>query len=149
MEKIINIGGKEVKMRASALIPRLYRFRFERDIIRDMTALKKAFNKKNELPEDATEEQKQDAALSEMNLMIFENVAYIMAKHADPSIPDDPNEWLDGFEMFSIYEIFPEILQMWNLNNETTSKPKKNKRNCQGENGSGIHASLRGAEPVR
>lgn len=125
MEKIINIGGKEVKMRASALIPRLYRFRFGRDIIRDMTALKKAFNKKNELPEDATEEQKQDAALSEMNLMIFENVAYIMAKHADPSIPDDPNEWLDGFEMFSIYEIFPEILQMWNLNNETTSKPKK------------------------
>ena len=125
MEKIINIGGKEVKMRASALIPRLYRFRFGRDIIRDMTALKKAFNKKNELPENATEEQKQDAALSEMNLMIFENVAYIMAKHADPSIPDDPNEWLDGFEMFSIYEIFPEILQMWNLNNETTSKPKK------------------------
>lgn len=125
MEKIINIGGKEVKMRASALIPRLYRFRFGRDIIRDMTALKKAFNKKNELPEDATEEQKQDAALSEMNLMIFENVAYIMAKHADPSIPDDPNEWMDGFEMFSIYEIFPEILQMWNLNNETTSKPKK------------------------
>lgn len=125
MEKIINIGGKEVKMRASALIPRLYRFRFGRDIIRDMTALKKAFNKKNELPEDATEEQKQDAALLEMNLMIFENVAYIMAKHADPSIPDDPNEWLDGFEMFSIYEIFPEILQMWNLNNETTSKPKK------------------------
>ena len=125
MEKIINIGGKEVKMRASALIPRLYRFRFGRDIIRDMTALKKAFNKKNELPEDATEEQKQDAALSEMNLMIFENVAYIMAKHADPSIPDDPNEWLDGFEMFSIYEILPEILQMWKLNNETTSKPKK------------------------
>ena len=125
MEKIINIGGKEVKMRASALIPRLYRFRFGRDIIRDMTALKKAFNKKNELPEDATEEQKQDAALSEMNLMIFENVAYIMAKHADPSSPDDPNEWLDGFEIFSIYEIFPEILQMWNLNNETTSKPKK------------------------
>ena len=125
MEKIINIGGKEVKMRASALIPRLYRFRFGRDIIRDMAALKKAFNKKNELPEDATEEQKQDAALSEMNLMIFENVAYIMAKHADPSIPDDPNEWLDGFEMFSIYEIFPEILQMWNLNNEITSKPKK------------------------
>lgn len=125
MEKVINIGGKEVKMRASALIPRLYRFRFGRDIIRDMTTLKKAFNKKNELPEDATEEQKQDAAISEMNLMIFENVAYIMAKHADPSIPDDPNEWLDGFEMFSIYEIFPEILQMWNLNNETTSKPKK------------------------
>lgn len=125
MEKTITIGGKEVRMRASALIPRLYRFRFGRDILRDMTSLKKAYNKKKELPEDATEEQIQDAALSEMDLMIFENVAYIMAKHADPSIPDDPNEWLDQFEMFSIYEIFPEILQMWAINNQTTSIPKK------------------------
>ena len=125
MEKVINIGGKDVKMRASALIPRMYRFKFGRDILWDMTSLKKAFKKRSELPEDATDEQKEEATLSEINLMIFENVAYIMAKHADPSIPDDPNEWLDGFEMFSIYEIFPEILQMWNLNNETTSKPKK------------------------
>lgn len=125
MEKIINIGGKNVKMRASALIPRMYRFKFGRDILRDMTSLKKAFKKRNELPEDATEEQKEEAALSEINLMIFENVAYIMAKHADPTIPDDPDEWLDGFEMFSIYEVFPEILKMWELNNATTSKPKK------------------------
>ena len=125
MEKVINIGGKDVKMRASALIPRMYRFKFGRDILRDMTSLKKAFKKRSEIPEDATDEQKEEAALSEMDLTIFENVAYIMAKHADPAIPDDPDEWLDGFEMFSIYEVFPEILEMWELNNATTSKPKK------------------------
>lgn len=125
MEKVINIGGKDVKMRASALIPRMYRFKFGRDILRDMTSLKKAFKKRSELPEDATDEQKEEAALSEMDLTIFENVAYIMAKHADPAIPDDPDEWLDGFEMFSIYEVFPEILEMWEINNATTSKPKK------------------------
>lgn len=125
MEKVINIGGKDVKMRASALIPRMYRFKFGRDILRDMTSLKKAFKKRSELPEDATDEQKEEATLSEINLMIFENVAYIMAKHADPTIPDDPDEWLDGFEMFSIYEVFPEILNMWELNNATTSQPKK------------------------
>lgn len=125
MDKVINIGGKDVKMRASALIPRMYRFKFGRDILRDMTSLKKAFKKRSELSEDATDEQKEEAALSEMDLTIFENVAYIMAKHADPAIPDDPDEWLDGFEMFSIYEVFPEILEMWELNNATTSKPKK------------------------
>lgn len=125
MEKVINIGGKDVKMRASALIPRMYRFKFGRDILRDMTSLKKAFKKRSELPEDATDEQKEEAALSEMDLTIFENVAYIMAKHADPAIPDDPDEWLDGFEMFSIYEVFSEILEMWEINNATTSKPKK------------------------
>ena len=125
MEKVINIGGKDVKMRASALIPRMYRFKFGRDILRDMTSLKKAFKKRSELPEDATDEQKEEATLSEINLMIFENVAYIMAKHADARIADDPDEWLDGFEMFSIYEVFPEILNMWELNNATTSQPKK------------------------
>ena len=125
MEKVINIGVKDVKMRASALIPRMYRFKFGRDILRDMTSLKKAFKKRNELPKDATDEQKEEAALSEMDLTIFENVAYIMAKHADQTIPENPDEWLDGFEMFSIYEVFPEILEMWELNNATTSKPKK------------------------
>ena len=125
MERTITISGKDVKMRASALIPRLYRFRFGRDIIRDMASLQKAYKKKQDLPEDATEEEKIDAEFSVVDLMVFENVAYIMAKHADPSIPDDPNEWLDGFDMFSIYEILPEILQMWNLSNAQTSKPKK------------------------
>ena len=125
MERTITISGKDVKMRASALIPRLYRFRFGRDIIRDMASLQKAYNKKQALPEDAKEEEKIDAEFSVVDLMVFENVAYIMAKHADPSIPDDPNEWLDGFDMFSIYEILPEILQMWNLSNAQTSKPKK------------------------
>lgn len=125
MEKILNIDGKEVKMRASALIPRMYRFKFGRDIIRDMNSLRKAYKKIMDLPKDATEEEKEDAQLSVVDLTIFENVAFVMAKHADPSIPDTPDEWLDGFEMFSIYEVLPEILNLWSLSNATTSAPKK------------------------
>lgn len=112
-------------MRASALIPRMYRFKFGRDIIRDMNSLRKAYKKIMDLPEDATEEEKEDAQLSVVDLTIFENVAFVMAKHADPSIPDTPDEWLDGFEMFSIYEVLPEILNLWALSNATTSAPKK------------------------
>lgn len=125
MEKVLSIDGKQVKMRASALIPRLYRFKFRRDIIRDMVSLKNAYEKAKNLPDDATEEERQEAQLSAMDLTIFENVAYIMAKHADPSIPDTADEWLDGFKMFSIYEILPEILELWEMSNGTTSKPKK------------------------
>lgn len=125
MEKVLSIDGKQVKMRASALIPRLYRFKFRRDIIRDMVSLKNAYEKARKLPDDATEEERQEAQLSALDLTIFENVAYIMAKHADPSIPDTADEWLDGFEMFSIYEILPEILELWEMSNGTTSKPKK------------------------
>lgn len=121
MEKVIIVGNKEVKMRASALIPRLYRFKFGRDMISDMTSLKKAFDKVEKLPENATEE----AQLSVLDLTIFENVAYIMAKHADNSQPDNPDEWLDQFEMFSIYQVLPQILALWNMSTATTSAPKK------------------------
>ena len=47
---------------------------------------------------DATEEQIQDAQLSAMDLTLFENVAYMMAKHADKTIPADPDDWLDSLE---------------------------------------------------
>lgn len=112
-------------MRASALIPRMYRFKFGRDIIRDMNSLRKAYKKIMDLPKNATEEEKEDAQFSVVDLTIFENVAFVMAKHADPSIPDTPDEWLDGFEMFSIYEVLPEILKLWSLSSATTSVPKK------------------------
>ena len=46
------------------------------------------------------------------DLEIFENVAYIMAFHADPTIPKTIDEWLEQFEMFSIYEVLPEIMEL-------------------------------------
>ena len=126
MEKTIVIDGKEVRMRASALVPRLYRFKFGRDMISDMRQLQKAFSKATSLPEDATEEDRKDAQLSVMDLTIFENVAYIMAKHADKNVADSLEHWLDDFEMFSIYEVLPHILELWGLSQQTTSVAKKN-----------------------
>ena len=125
-EKIVTIDGKPVKMRASALIPRLYRVRFGRDMVADMRQLQKAFAKAQSLPATATEEERQDAQLSVLDLTLFENVAYMMAKHAGNQIPDSPEEWLDSIEgVVSIYEILPAILELWGMNNHTTSIPKK------------------------
>ena len=126
MDKILNISGKEVGLRATALTPRLYRHKIGRDIIQDMAKLQKAFAKAAQLPKDATDEEQEAAQLSVMDLEIFENVAFIMARQYDQNIPDNVDAWLDEFETFSIYEIFPEILALWNMNNQTTSKPKKN-----------------------
>lgn len=126
MEKTISVGGKEVRMRATALIPRLYRFKFQRDMIRDMNKLRAAFRKATDLPEDATEEEIQDAQLSALDLTIFENVAWLMIKHAGEDIPDDPDEWLDSLDgIFPIYEVLPQILEMWEGNLATTSVPRK------------------------
>ncbi len=58
---------------------------------------------------------------------MFENIAYIMAKHAEPqAVPDTPEEWLDGFNTFSIYQVLPEIIELWGLNVQTQVESKKN-----------------------
>ncbi|MEM0531471.1 hypothetical protein WGC32_14215 [Zongyangia sp. HA2173] len=125
MDKVVKIDGKEVGFRATALTPRLYRHKIGRDIVQDISKLKRAFDKAVKAKENPTEEDLEDAQLSVMDLEIFENVAYIMAKQYDSSIPGTTDEWLDGFATFSIYEILPSILELWQFNNLTTAKPKK------------------------
>ena len=49
-----------------------------------------------------------------------------MALHADPTIPKTIEDWLDQFEMFSIYEVLPEILDLWGANLFTDVKARKN-----------------------
>ena len=44
---------------------------------------------------------------------MFENIAYVMAKHADPSIPDNPEDWLDEFNTFSIYQVLSKLIELW------------------------------------
>ena len=125
MDKTLLIDGKDVKFRATALTLRLYRHLIGRDMVQDMNQLRKAYNKAAALGEDATEEERQDAQFSMIDLEIFENVSYVMARHADPEIPGTVEEWLEGFQMFSIWKILPEIIKLWNINEATTSKPKK------------------------
>lgn len=125
MDKIIKIDGKEVGFRATALTPRLYRHKIGRDIIRDLNKLKRAYEKAAALPETATDEEREDAQLSSIDLEIFENVSFIMARQYDTSLPNTPEEWLDGFKTFSIYEILPSVLELWAMNEKQTAKPKK------------------------
>lgn len=117
IEKTITIDGKEVRFRASASVPRLYRFKFGRDIIRDMNKLRDAYQAKG--PDG------EPAGFDVVDLEIFENVAYIMARHADPDVPASPDEWLEQFNMFSIYFVFPHLLELWALNMETQAESKK------------------------
>ena len=49
-----------------------------------------------------------------------------MAYHADRSISGNIYDWLDQFEMFSIHEVLPEILELWGANLETEVQSKKN-----------------------
>ena len=121
--KKIEIDGKEVLFRASAAIPRLYRIKFRRDIYKDLAQLEKAVD-------TSTEE---GSMLDTFSLELFENIAYMMARHADPNIPYTPEEWLEDFNTFSIYQVLPQIIELWGLNIESEVKSKKNFQKLSGK----------------
>lgn len=114
--KNLEIDGKQVPFKASAAIPRIYRIKFGRDIYKDLSVLEKAVGKDKE----------ESSSLDLFSLEMFENIAYVMAKHADPTIPDTPEEWLDEFNTFSIYQILPQLIELWGLNVKTDVEAKKN-----------------------
>lgn len=114
IQKSISIDGKNVLFKASAAVPRLYRLKFRRDIFKDFIALEQSV-------------QENTSGITIDSLELFENIAYIMAKHADPNgVPENPDDWLENFNTFSIYEILPQLMDLWGLNIETQSESKKN-----------------------
>ncbi len=64
---------------------------------------------------------------------MFENIAYIMAKHADANIPDTVEDWLDQFGTFSIYQVLPQLIELWGLNIKTDAESKKNFEKVKGK----------------
>ena len=59
-------------------------------------------------------------------LTLFEQMAYIMAKHADPGMEaDNPIEWMEQFSTMSIYAVFPVIQALWEGNMESLVEAKK------------------------
>lgn len=116
MIKNIEIDGKQVAFKASAAIPRIYRMKIQRDIYKDLKALEKSIGDNSE----------ESSNLDMFSLEMFENIAFVMAKHADASIPNTPEEWLDGFNTFSIYQVLPQLIELWGLNVQTDVEAKKN-----------------------
>lgn len=116
LTKTINIDGQQVTFRASAAIPRIYRNRFNRDIYKDLHDLQKSVDGEN--PEVSS--------LDSFSLELFEDISYIMEKHADPQdVPETPDKWLDQFGTFSIYQVLPEIIDLWGLNMQAQVESKK------------------------
>ena len=114
MEKIISVGGKDVAFKATASTTKRYRDKFGRDLFKDISELMPKVN---------------DNMLGVDDLECFQRIAYIMAWQADNAIPADPDDWLDQFEMFDIYFVLPQIVELWGMNTETLETPKKKAEN--------------------
>ncbi len=104
IQKTITVDGIEVPFKASAAIPRMYRIKFRRDIYKDFAALQTSVKEGDE----------ESSELDIVSLEVFENIAYIMAKHANPAdVPENPDDWLERFNTFSIYEVLPQLIELW------------------------------------
>lgn len=116
METTIKIDGKDVRFKATAAVPMLYRMKFRRDLLQDIQQVAEALKGKETTGEN----------LPLHALTMFECMAYIMAKHADPSMEaNSPEEWLEGFSTMSIYAVFPVIEALWAGNMERLEEAKK------------------------
>lgn len=114
----------EVTFKASAAVPRLYRIKFGRDIYKDLRQLEKSVGENDE----------DNSNLDLFSLEMFEYLAWLMARHADPAkVPDSPEEFLDQFNTFSIYQILPQLIELWGLNVQTEVESRKNLAKVSGK----------------
>ncbi len=79
IKKNIMVDGIEVPFKASAAVPRLFRLKLGRDIYKDFAALQKF----------VSEGDADNSGLDIESQEVFENIAYVMARHTDSeNVPD-------------------------------------------------------------
>jgi hypothetical protein len=115
VEKTIVIDGKKINFKTNGATPLRYKVQFGKDYFKEilkLAPLEKIKGKKKINPED----------LESLDFEVFFNIAWIMAKTSDPTIPE-PMEWLEQFEEFPIADIIPELQEMM-ASSFATSKKK-------------------------
>jgi hypothetical protein len=114
MEKILNIDGRDVKFKSTASFLLRYKMQFQRDGLKDLMKLQGAINL----------ETKELTNVEQLDLEVFYNMTWVLAKVANPEIPP-PLEWLDTFSEFPLIEIIPEIIELMMLCLQSSVKSKK------------------------
>lgn len=115
MEKIINISGKDVLFKSSASTLYIYQTQFKSDMLVDMKKLQSKLDK-------VTNKEEQ---FDVIDLLLFEKIAWSLARTGNPNIPPI-EQWLDDFDIFSIYEILPAISDLLLANFKSVDNQKKN-----------------------
>jgi hypothetical protein len=115
MEKTVEIDGKKVRFKSNGATPLRYKAQFGKDYFKEILKLaplqKLQGSKKGFSPED----------LQHLDFEVFYNISWIMAKTADPTIPE-PLEWLEQFEEYPMAEIIPQLQDLMMASFQTTKK---------------------------
>lgn len=103
MEKTIVVGGKEIRFKTNGATPLRYKAQFQKDYFKEIMKLMPLSN--------LAEKNKKNVNVKDLEALDFEvfyNIAWIMAKTADPSIPE-PMLFFEQFDEFPIVEVIPEL----------------------------------------
>lgn len=134
MKKTITLDGKSVQIEANALLPRLYRKEFGRDLMTDMRKLldsvqisAEALKKARKDPDGVAAELMADpASMDNIDLSVMENITYLMLRSAGEDVGENVEEWLASLEdSMAIYTAMPDVIEVWTASQKTTSKSKK------------------------
>lgn len=114
MEKTITIDGKQVRFKSNGATPLRYKAQFGKDYFKEIMKLAALDNLKGK-------KKVSTADLDALDFEVFYNISWIMAKTADPTIPE-PLEWLEQFDEFPMIDIIPEIQDLLLTSFQSTKK---------------------------
>ena len=100
MERIVNIGGHDYKMKATAASLLKYKAQFGRDLLDDVAQMQNAMKK------DGTFD------LQAIDLEVLYNMCWLLIKAAEPELPP-PLEWLDTLDSFPLEDAAKEAMQLY------------------------------------
>ena len=148
MEITVNIAGKETRFKKSGGTMRRFKSKFGREWFAELDKIarmqrraaeaakaegydltkpepaKKKTGKKKVAEEDLTDTQvfALSAAIAQYDSDPYYDMLYIMAKEANPDIPDSVEEWLDSYDDFPFLEVWAKVSPM--LSREMTVDAK-------------------------
>jgi hypothetical protein len=122
MEKTLTIDGKQVKFKSNGATPLRYKAQFGSDFFKEVMKLAPLQHLKKKKKEEINA-----ADLESLDFEVFYNIAWVLAKTANPEIPE-PLEWLDEFDEFPMIEIIPELQDMMLSTLQTKKKIPTSKR---------------------
>jgi hypothetical protein len=113
MEKVLVIDGRQVAFKSTGAFLLRYKAQFGRDAIQDIYKLQQTVDTVGQI-----------ANIDALDLEVFYNLIWTLAKTADPTIPP-PLEWLDTFSEFPLIDIIPEVIDMMFASLSVTAQSKK------------------------
>lgn len=123
MEKIINIDGRDVKLKVNGGFLIKYKTRYKRDALQDIMKIFENVNS-NELENLEDDLTSQFRAMQSIDIEIFYRILHMMAKTGNPDITDDVEEWCCSFDNLPVFDLMEDIIELF-LSSMTSNIQKK------------------------